>query len=93
MTNYSLDEDERGTEVVERRGKFGRPPSADKFGLLPHRVREAVNDMIIDIEDGNDWFYFATEGKTWLIAKLWEDNTHFEVIASEVRHVSGTIHV
>jgi hypothetical protein len=47
--------------------------------------------MILDVEDDNDWFYFATEGKTWLIAKLWEDNTHFEVIASEVKHVSKTI--
>jgi len=36
-------------------------------------------------------FILQQKGKTWLIAKLWEDNTHFEVIASEVKHVSETI--
>ena len=91
MTNYSLDEDERETGVVERRGKFGRYSYVNKLDLLPKRVRDVVNDMILDMEDDNDWFYFATEGKTWLIAKLWEDNTRFEVIASEVKHVSETI--
>jgi len=74
--------------AVYKSGTWGEPKN-DTFSQLPERVRESVLDMVNDTEI-RDWEYFATEGNTWLVAKLWEDN-RFEIVASIVKHLSSPV--
>ena len=75
-------------DAVYKSGTWGKPKK-DTFRLLPPLVRETVLHMISG-EEEQDWEYFSTEGNTWFVAKLWEQN-RFEVVASVVEHISSPV--
>ena len=73
---------------VYKSGTWGKPKK-DTFSQLPALVRETVLHMSSG-EEEQDWEYFATEGNTWFVAKLWEQN-RFEIVASIVKHISSPV--
>ena len=79
-------------ESTFKKGKWGTQlVKGSKFSDLPEQVQNAVIDMESFDEDA-DWLYFASESRTWLIARLWEDiGCGFEVIASEIKYVGQSI--
>ena len=80
------------TKSSFKKGKWGTQlVKGSKFSDLPEQVQNAVIDMESFDEDA-DWLYFASESRTWLIARLWEDiGCGFEVIASETKYVGQSI--
>lgn len=90
MTNYDIDAEERKANATTiKRGTWGGQININSFYKLPKRVQTSVEELESN-EDETDWEYFATEGKTWIVVKLW-DESGFEVVASEVKHIGKLI--
>ena len=85
----ALEQEEEDERNLHKKGAWGRPKKNANV-VLPDRVQEIVG-MMEDDEDETDWEFFADGGKTWFVAKLWEDGNIFEVIASEVKYLSPCI--
>ena len=72
-----------------RSGTFGRPSQKKvRKEDLPHQVQEMLGDL--HAQNDIDWSMAVDKpyGQLWFVAKLWEDEHHYTVLAAKVEYES-----